>query len=126
MKEIREKIIQNYIEGYNNFDVEKMVRDLDEEIIFQNIQNKEVNLTLNGVNEFKQQAEGAKSYFESRQQKITSIKHIEDQTEIEIDYLAILAIDFPNGLKKGEKLKLKGKSIFKFRDNKIVQLTDIS
>jgi len=90
MSENRENIIQNYIEGYNKFDVEKMLLDLDNEIIFQNIQNGEINLTLNGINEFKDQAEKSKLYFEKRQQKITSIKHTEDKTEIEIDYFAVL------------------------------------
>lgn len=126
MDNIREKIIQNYIDGYNEFDIEKMVRDLDEEIIFQNIQNNEVNMTLKGINAFKQQAEQAKSYFEKRHQKITSTKYIEDKTEIEIEYSAVLGIDFPNGLKKGQQLELKGKSIFVFKDNKICELTDIS
>lgn len=126
MDNIREKIIQNYIDGYNEFDLEKMVRDLEDAIVFQNIQNKEVNMTLKGLNAFKQQAEQAKSYFEKRHQKITSIKHIDDKTEIEIEYSAVLGMDFPNGLRKGQKLELKGKSIFVFKDNKICELTDIS
>lgn len=126
MSEKRENIIQNYIEGYNKFDVEKMLLDLDNEIIFQNIQNGEINLTLNGINEFKDQAEKSKLYFEKRQQKITSIKHTEDKTEIEIDYFAVLGIDFPNGLKKGQKLELKGKTIFTFKNNKIISISDIS
>jgi hypothetical protein len=37
-----------------------------------------------------------------------------------------LNMDFPNGLKKGNELILKGKSVFKFLDNKIIKLTDIS
>lgn len=126
MDNLRENIIQNYIDGYNEFDIKKMVRDLDDEIVFQNIQNKEVNMTLNGINAFKQQAEQAKSYFENRQQKITSTKHIEDKTEVEIEYSAVLGMDFPNGLKKGQKFETKGKSIFIFKDNKISELTDIS
>lgn len=44
----------------------------------------------------------------------------------EIDYSATLATDLPNGLKKGHKIELKGKSIFKFLDNKIIELIDIS
>ena len=126
MDNIREKIIQNYIDGYNEFDIEKMVRDLDDEIVFQNIQNKEVTMTLKGINAFKQQAEQAKSYFQKRHQKITSTKNIDDKTEIEIEYAAVLGMDFPNGLKKGQQIELKGKSIFRFKDNKIGELTDIS
>lgn len=122
----REKIIQNYIDGYNEFDVEKMTYDFDNTIIFQNIQSGEVNMTLNGIDAFKQQAERTKSYFKNRQQKITSIKYNDDSIEIEVDYSATLATDFPNGLQKGDKLEMKGKSIFKFLDNKIVEITDIS
>jgi hypothetical protein len=126
MYEQREQIIRNYIGGYNNFDIEKMTRDFKNEIIFQNIQNEMVTLTLNGIAEFKQQVEQAKSYFEAREQKITSIKHHLNATEIEIQYWAILAIDFPNGLKKGQKIELTGESIFTFHDNKIVQIIDKS
>ncbi|MDB5205022.1 MAG: hypothetical protein JWR72_97, partial [Flavisolibacter sp.] len=31
-----------------------------------------------------------------------------------------------NGLKKGDEVKLKGKSIFQFLGDKIIRLTDIS
>ena len=55
-----------------------------------------------------------------------SFKHLSDETEIEIDYYAVLGMDFPNGLKRGDELKLKGKSIFKFLNDKIIKLTDIS
>lgn len=126
MNENRKKIIQNYIDGYNEFDIEKMTRDFDNDIVFQNIQNAEIDMTLNGVLAFKQQAEKSKSYFESRQQKITSILHIDNKTEIEIEYSAVLGTDFPDGRKKGQKLELKGKSLFTFQENKIIELTDIS
>ena len=126
MNSNREKVVKNYIDGYNNFDIDKMFADFDESIIFENIQNGEVNMTLSGISALKEQAEQAKSYFSSRQQTIKTFVHTDDETEIEIDYSAVLAMDFPNGLKKGEKLNLKGKSIFKFSDNKVVKLTDIS
>lgn len=126
MNNTRENIIQNYIDGYNKFDTEKMTRDFSEEVVFQNIQNGEVNMRLEGKNDFKQQAEQARAYFVSRQQSITAMKHRENETEIEVDYSAVLATDFPNSMRKGEKLELKGKSIFKFLDDKIVVLTDIS
>ena len=126
MNKGREEIIQNYIDGYNEFDVKKMTLDFDDNIIFKNIQNDEVTMTLYGIIAFKQQAEQAKSYFKNRQQQIVAIKHNNDTTEIEIAYSATLAMDFGNGLKKGNKLELKGKPIFIFRDDKIVEITDIS
>lgn len=52
----REKIIRNYIEGYNNFDMDKMVTDMSKDIIFENIQNGEINLSLSGLSAFIEQA----------------------------------------------------------------------
>jgi hypothetical protein len=122
----RERIIQNYIDGYNQFNINKMVVDFDENITFENVQNGQINLSLAGLKAFRQQAELAKSYFTTRQQKIKSFKHLDNETEIEIDYKAVFAIDFPNGLKSGQELNLTGKSVFEFAGNKIIKLTDIS
>ena len=122
----REIIIKNYIKAYNEFNIDKMVTDFAENITFENIQNGEINMSLNGLTAFKQQAEQAKAYFSERTQTITLFKHIDNRTEIEINYKAILAIDFPNGFKKGQKLNLSGKSIFEFDSDKIIKLTDIS
>ena len=125
MKE-REAIINNYIDGYNHFDVDKMVANFDDNIVFENVSNGETNMSLMGVKAFREQAELAKSYFSIRTQTIKSFVHQEDETQIEIEYKAILAIDFPNGVKKGDELNLKGKSNFKFFGDRIIQLTDIS
>ena len=123
----REQIIKDYIEAYNAFDTEKMIRSFDEEILFENVQNGKVNLSISGLETFKQQADQAKNYFEKRQQTIKSVKHVKNVSEVEIDYYAVLAMDFPNGMKKGEELKLQGKSVFEFNDNnKITKLIDQS
>ena len=122
----RETIIKNYIEGYNQFNIDKMVSAFDDNIIFENIQNDKTNMSLNGIVEFRLQAEQAIACFSKREQKIKSFNHTEKTTEIEIDYEAVLGMDFPNGLKKGQQLNLIGKSVFEFEGNKIIKLTDIS
>jgi hypothetical protein len=124
--ELNQKAIENFISSYNAFDVKGMLKDLHRDITFENISNGEVNLTTKGIIEFKNQAELAKLYFTGREQKITAIRHNNDHIEVDIDYSAVLAIDFPNGLKAGDKLELKGKSFFRFLDNKIIEIKDIS
>ena len=59
----REKIIKNYIEGYNQFDTDKMVIDFGDNTVFENIQNDITNISLKGLKAFIQQAEQAKAYF---------------------------------------------------------------
>lgn len=121
-----EEIIRDYIEAYNQFDIDKMMGNLDDEILFENIQGGQKTLTLIGRDSFRQQAVQALSYFSLRTQTIQSFRHDDPVTEIEIDYHAKLAMDFPNGWKKGDEIRLKGKSLFEFRGNKIIKLTDIS
>jgi ketosteroid isomerase-like protein len=122
----REQIITDYIRAYNRFDIDGMLVNLHPEIEFVNISNGETNLTLQGIEKFREQAEIAMAVFTERHQEVISMRSQLDTAEVEIDYRGILAIDLPMGLKKGDTLELKGKSIFKFSDGKIIQLTDIS
>lgn len=125
MKE-REHLIQNYIQAYNNMDLEGMLATLTEDIVFENIQNGEISMKLEGKEAFREQALQAISYFSERKQIITNISHLEKTSETEIQYRAVMALDFPNGLKKSQVIELKGKSIFEFMEGKISRLTDIS
>jgi hypothetical protein len=122
----RENVIRNYIDGYNQFDINKMLIDFHDDIQFENIENGICNLKLYGLSAFKAQAEKAATIFVTRKQTPLIFHHRDDETETHIDYHAVLAIDLPNGMKKGEELRMQGRSIFKFSDNKIVELTDIS
>lgn len=124
--ETRKKIVESYIRAYNNFDVENMLKDLDERVRFQNISNDAVNLTTDGIEEFRKQAEYAKDLFSQREQKITGLKFGENTVEAEIAYRGTLAADLPNGLKKGSKIELNGKSIFRFAGDKIIEIEDVS
>lgn len=117
----------NYVEAYNNMDLENMTANFADEIIFLNVMNGENTMELRGIEAFKKQAIEALSYFSERQQSIESITHNSSSAEITINYRAIAAMDFPNGLKKGDEINLKGKSIFEFSEGgKINRLTDIA
>ncbi len=120
------EIIQKYIKAYNSFDIDGMLELMHENIEFQNISDGKINLTTNGLKELRYAAEYAKSLFESRMQKIIKYSFENDTVSIEIDYEGVLCKDIPDGPKSGERLKLKGKSVFKFKDGKIVSLTDYS
>lgn len=122
-----ENIIRNYIDAYNAFDVDEMVANFDEEIRFENISEGNSSLVLYGLAAFRDQAEKSKTYFTERKQAITSLRNIgKDRVEVNIDYAGKLAIDLPNGMLRGDTLQLQGKSVFTFRNNKIIALTDHS
>lgn len=124
--EIRKKTIKNYIESYNAFDVENMLKDLDESVVFRNIAGGVVNLETKGISEFREQAERAVNFFKQREQKIIGLKFGENEVEVEISYSGIVAVDLPDGLKSGSRIELDGKSIFRFAGDKIVEIEDLS
>ncbi|MEJ8755522.1 nuclear transport factor 2 family protein [Pontibacter sp. H259] len=121
-----QQTIESYIKAYNNFDVKGMLAQLHPEVEFENYTNGEVTLSIKGIDAFKAQAADATKYFTQREQKITQLTITDNIAEAQIDYTAILAIDLPNGLKTGDKLELKGKSVFTFKDGKIIRLQDYS
>jgi ketosteroid isomerase-like protein len=127
MKEKRMKrIIDEYINAYNKFDVDGMIRNVDEDIEFKNITNGEVNAQLNGKNIFKKQLEQSNALFKKREMNITEQVINGDTVENKIDFKGVFAIDVPNGPKSGELLKLKSKSVFKFKKGRIISIEDIN
>ena len=120
------QLVEVYIEAYNRFDVDGMVAPLHEEVVFQNIANGEVNLTTTGKVAFRQQAEQATHYFTQREQRVTNWQVNGNWVEAQIDYVAVAAIEFPNGLKPGDTLRMQGKSVFQVEDGKIISIKDIS
>ncbi|GGG27568.1 nuclear transport factor 2 family protein [Hymenobacter glacieicola] len=119
-------LVTNYIEAYNRFDVAGMLAPLHDEVTFRNIASGEISLTTHGKAEFQAQAEQATRYFSQREQRVTNWQVADSRVEALLDYIAVAAMDFPNGLKAGDKLQLQGKSVFQFTDGLIVSIDDIS
>jgi len=124
-KEIRD-IIEDYLEAYNSFGIERMVELLHTDIIFRNISNRETTTETVGIEAFRKLAEQSSTMFSSRCQTITDYSVINDKIKVGIDYVGILAVDFPNGLHIGDRLQLKGESKFEIKEGKISLIEDYS
>jgi ketosteroid isomerase-like protein len=120
------QLIEAYIEAYNRFDVAGMLAPLRDDVVFRNVANGEITLTLSGKAAFRQQAEQATQYFSAREQRVTDWQVNGQRVEVAIDYTAVAAIEFPNGLKPGDSLHLQGKSVFQVEDGQIISIEDIS
>jgi len=122
----QKSLIERFIRAYNNFDIDGMVALLHPECSFQNISGGQINASAKGIAQFREMAEKSKSLFSSRNQTITSYQAEGETVTVEIDFGGVLRTDLPNGLKAGERIQLKGNSVFKFQDGLIYQLTDNS
>ena len=120
------QLVEAYIEAYNHFDVAGMLAPLRDDVVFRNVSNGETTLTLTGREAFRQQAEQATQYFSAREQRVTDWQVNEQRVEVVINYTAVAAIEFSNGLKPGDSLHLQGKSVFQVEDGHIISIEDIS
>ncbi|WP_294298919.1 nuclear transport factor 2 family protein [uncultured Chryseobacterium sp.] len=125
-KEYYTKAVESYVNAYNRFDINGMCVNLSKKIVFENISGGNAEMRIEGIENFKKQAETAKAYFSERHQIIENLSFNGHVATAEIDYTGILATDLPNGMKKGDTLKLKGISEFTFENDEIVSIRDIS
>ncbi|MCZ3366999.1 MULTISPECIES: nuclear transport factor 2 family protein [Methanobacterium] len=121
-----EQIINEYIKAYNEFDVEKMLKNVHKDVEFKNITNGVINVQLKGLKALKEQAEQATNLFDEREMKI--IEHVikGNTVETKIKFEGTFTVDVPDGPKAGELVKINGKSIFQFEEGKIILIEDIS
>jgi hypothetical protein len=126
MKNSRIDTVKEFIAAYNSMNLEEMFKYFHPEIEFKNISNGEINTNTKGIDEFKELAKKSLEIFRTREQRIISYIESGDTIKVEIMYHAILAIDLQNGLKPGDKLEMKGRSTYTFKDDLITMLIDES
>lgn len=107
-------------------DIDDMLVGIHPQVEFQNISGGVVNASARGVAELRTLAEQSLSLFSERRQTIESVEIQGSVAVATIAFRAVVAVDLPNGLKKGQVLSLSGRSEFEFRDAAISKITDIS
>jgi ketosteroid isomerase-like protein len=123
--EIKDSIYR-YLDAYNKFDIDGMMGMLAPDICFENVSGSEVNAETSGKAEFEILARQSARLFASRKQAVKKMKVEGDKAFVEIEFEGVLAQDFPNGLKAGETLALKGTSEFGFTNGFISSIVDKS
>ena len=91
------RLIETFIQAYNDFDVDRMVFLMHPECSFQNVSGGEVNASAEGLAQFRELAESSKALFSSRRQTITGYHEEAGTITVEIAYEGVFRIDIPNG-----------------------------
>ena len=120
------ELIQAYIEAYNTKNISGMLDLLDDQIVFENVSTTSGITNTTSKNEFQELALQSVNYFTERKQIVRFLVTSSDSAAVEIDYLATLAQDFPNGLKAGQQIQLRGVSIFESKNGKFTRISDYS
>ena len=122
----KEQLIYAYIDCYNNFDIDGMLAQLHDDVVFENESNGQVDARSEGKAEFERLARESAKLFSSRNQVVTDLDFDSNPIEIWVTYTGVIACDLPNGLKEGQTLELTGKTEFSFSDGMIKYIKDIS
>ena len=123
----RRALVDRYIEAYNRFDIDGMLQTLHPDIAFRNLSGGTETARADGLPALRALAvQSAALFAERRQQVVDFTCHGDDAAEAAIEFSARLAIDLPDGPRRGEQLKLRGRSEFRFSDGAIVAITDFS
>lgn len=115
-----------YIKAYNARDVSRMVSFFGENCVFENISAGKVTARTQGKAELEAIARRSADAFSSREQRVRTLSGKQGWLVAEIEYSGVLRADLPPDLKAGDRLELRGISVFEFSGGKIVRLSDYS
>ncbi len=119
-------LLFEYLEAYNNKEVEKMLSFFSEDCLFENISAGKVTVRTKGKSELESLARKSADAFASREQRVISLTQGVGRIVAEIDYHAVLQADLTPDLKAGTHLDLRGVSVVEFSKGKITRLSDYS
>lgn len=118
--------IVQFINAYNDMDVDAMMACLNDDAVFENVSNYHAAMSWEGIPAIRKLAEQSAAAFASRNQAI--LRCIQDETTValEVQFTGVPLVDLPNGMKSGEPAVLNGVSFFELKDEKISKLRDFS
>ncbi|MNM34987.1 SnoaL-like domain protein [compost metagenome] len=120
------ELVNRYLVAYNSFNIDGMLALLSPDVRFENYSSGQLTDATNGIDEFRELAEKAKSLFSEREQRITKLTLSQNSAIADIAYRGQLAADIPGGPSAGTVLNLQGQSEFSFKDGQISKIVDRS
>ncbi|PLX71445.1 MAG: hypothetical protein C0602_01145 [Denitrovibrio sp.] len=111
----KESIVIKYINAYNKKDIDEMLKYVTWDVAFSSMSEDKVNVEIFGKSNFQELMKSTQSLFRKRELIIKSIKFIEGKIWIDTRLEAVFATNLPNGIKKGDELKVDSSYEFTFR-----------
>jgi steroid delta-isomerase-like uncharacterized protein len=124
MNERNKKLVEDYINQYNNKNIDAMLDLFSDDVQFESVSNDGDCVKTDGKEQLRELASMSVAYFQQRRQTVLSWVIDENHVAVEIDYWCKLAKDLSTGQKAGEELRLRGASFFTIQNGLIARLVD--
>ena len=118
--------IRRYITAYNERDIDGMLANVTEDVVFENISNTGQSMRLDGKEMMRQVADVSGNAFSYRRQRLINLVSGAGKAAAEIEFEGRAAVDLPNGVKAGQTVKVRGASFFEFRGPLLCRIADYS
>lgn len=123
--EEKKALIRCCLDAYNRFDVDAMIARVHPEAVFADIADGGVTAEAVCVDQLRALANQSKSLCSFRHREPTRTDFSGYRAAVEISCEAVPAVDLPNGMQAGQRLKLNDQSQFEFKDGRIYNITDV-
>lgn len=118
--------VKAYVDHYNRQDIDGMLEQVADDVVFENISNSGGSMTLQGIDAMRQVTELGIQAFSYRRQRIVNLIEGDNKVAAEVVFTGMAALNLPNGIKQGETVELRGVTIFEFRNGKLSRVADYS
>lgn len=118
------EIVKKYLQAYNEFDIAGMLTFVHPEIHYKVIHQGKTGVHTTGKKEFERVSVKSLEYFRQREQYILSFVVKDNIIDLEIHFSAITAKELSNGMNAGDRIDLRGKSEYIFKEGLIFSIID--
>lgn len=119
-------VVEAYLEAYNRFDVEGMLRLMAPSVVFENYSGGILTARTEGIDQLGSMARQSAALFSERTQTLLSYTGSDTAGTARIRFEATLAVDLEGVGGAGTRMSLEGRSDFRFAGVRISYLADFS
>lgn len=116
-------MVVDFIEAYNTRDVEGMLADVTDDVMYRHYCDAGVLFKAGDKGEFEAALHDDLSAFEHRTQMVKTSMTMLGSTVLTTQFDALVAKDLSNGWTAGQSITLPAASEFQFSDDKIANIT---
>ena len=122
------KVIASYLAAYQAMDVAGLLACLTDDIHFENLSNHAGQVSLDGLDHFKEIATQSAHAFTSRTQTVLDVVADPSQGRyaVQIEFRGVLASDMGEDLQAGTEIAMQGISLMTVTGDKISRIIDFS
>ncbi len=120
------ELVERYILLNNENDIDGVLDCCEENVLFESVMNPGGTVRLKGRGQVREVLEGTMQAFSERKHRLASLLVDGANAAAETVFNGVAKAELGDGVKPGDKVAIRGATIFETRDGKITRICDYS